>query len=153
MTQQIRKSLSEAAASTFEDLGFLLAETDLSEEQRNAEVASAVCVDFEGPFSGSIEIRISRPVLEALAMNMLGEFDVPSEEVLRDALGEVANVVCGNALPKIGGTDAIFRLGAPKPSEICPCSSEPVGQVILGVDEGRAQISLFSDELTSAALV
>ena len=50
----------------------------------------------------------------ALAANMLGVSDAEADaRTRRDALGEVANVVCGNVLPLVGGRHAVFHLGAP----------------------------------------
>lgn len=153
MTQLISQPLLQATASTFEDLGFLLPDADLTDEQREAEVDSAVCVGFRGPFSGCVEIRLSRSVLTELATNMLGEMETPSDELLMDALGEIANVVCGNVLPEIGGREAVFNLDAPRPTVSCNADSDKVVHLQLGIDEGRAEVILYSADMPPVAAV
>jgi len=62
---------------------------------------------------------------------------------VRDALGEVANVVCGNLLPEIAGRDAVFRLDAPRAFDGAGCGhGTPAAALSLGVDGGRAELAL-----------
>jgi len=60
-------------------------------------------VDFTGRFTGGMELALSASVLAELAANMLGaeEGTTLSADEQRDALRELANVVCGNLLPAI----------------------------------------------------
>jgi hypothetical protein len=70
----------------------------------------AAQVQFSGRFSGRLELRLSETVLLELAANMLGvdESGPIGIEQQRDALREIANVVCGRLLPLIGGREAEF---------------------------------------------
>ena len=120
--------LLTAATSTFEALALLLAEpaaaavgaamgepADASAGQALAD-GHAVRVAFRGPFDGALHVAVSAPLAAALAANMLG---IPlaharADAALRqDALGELANVICGNVLPLVGGRAAVFHLAAP----------------------------------------
>ncbi len=146
MSGDLRSSLLRAATSTFEELGFLFATPDPSEEQAEAPVEAVARVPFAGPCHGLLEIRVAGGVLRSLALNMLGEEDVPSEPVVLDALGEIANVICGNVVPDISGATAIFDLQAPEvtpgPGDTLRPLPEPVTRLSLGIDEGRAELAL-----------
>lgn len=146
MNHSVEKSLFQATTSTFEDLGFLLPEQQLTEEQEAADLGSAVRIRFEGPFDGCVYVALTGSVLESLTMNMLGDMDRPSESVLQDALGEVANVICGNALPMIAGTREIFHLSAPASEGAASCpDGNLVETIVLGIEEGRVEVSLYTD--------
>jgi CheY-specific phosphatase CheX len=138
--------LQKAASSTFEQLGFLLPETDLSEEQAQAEVMGSCRVRFRGPRSGALEIEVAGDFLLELASNMLGGEEASSPEILVDALGEVANVICGNVLPSLAGPEAVFDLSAPesalKPLPPSAHAQGPVARAVMGVEEGRAEITI-----------
>lgn len=79
----------------------------------------------------------------------------PSERQLEDALGEVANVICGNLLPAIAGSTEIFRLDPPRPGVPVrhACSvGELVSTLVLGLDGGRAEVSLYATAAPTCAL-
>jgi len=147
MKADLTRELKQAATSTFEMLGFLLPEEELTEEQSEAPVTASSRVRFRGPSSGVLEVEVAGGFLEELASNMLGlERDAVSGQVAQDALGEVTNVICGNALPALGGAAAVFDLSAPETNKgPLPPSARPedsIARVALGLDEGRAEITL-----------
>lgn len=148
MTSELMLELRKAATSAFEQLGFFLPDQDLSEEQSEAEVTASSRVRFRGPRSGVMEVVAAGPYLAELASNMLGDESAPSPEMVLDALGEISNVICGNVLPSLGGQEAVFdlsapdvRMGPPPPSE----DTEEIARVLLGVDQGRAEITIRLD--------
>jgi hypothetical protein len=100
-----------------------------------------VSVEFEGPFSGKLLVKLCGGLLPLIAANMLGEEDVPSKSLQYDALGEIANVICGNMLPGIAGSKDIFRVRAPKMDE--SVDLPPVAEVQVGLGLGRADLLLF----------
>ena len=62
-----------------------------------------------------------------------------------DALGEIGNVICGNVLPALGGKEAVFDLSAPevRTGQLPEVSGmEQVAGIRLGVDEGRAELTI-----------
>lgn len=145
MTSELTFQLKRAATSAFEQLGFFLPDQDLSDEQSGAEVTASCQVRFRGPRSGAMEVVAAGPYLSELASNMLGDAGAPSREMILDALGEISNVICGNVLPSLGGTEAVFdlsapevRMGPPPPAE----GTEQIARVLLGVDQGRAEITI-----------
>ncbi|NWF92206.1 MAG: chemotaxis protein CheX [Syntrophaceae bacterium] len=141
MSRKLETELYKAAVLTFEELGFLLPTPEIDEQQLNAEVEAAVSVDFEGPFSGKLLLRLCGGLLPVIAANMLGEEVVPSKTLQYDALGEIANVICGNMLPSIAGSKHVFHVSAPKIND--SVDLVPVAEVQVGLGAGRADLLLF----------
>jgi CheY-specific phosphatase CheX len=147
MDGNTKSALLRAANSTFESLGFLYPDEELSEAQAAASELEASCrVRFRGPVSGALEVEVFGQVLGEFAANMMGCEGPPAPEVCREALGEVANVVCGNVLPALSGTTAVFDLAAPEtatqPMLVRPFAADTVASVVLGVGEGRVELAL-----------
>ena len=109
---------------------------------------AAVEITFRGIFSGRLVLTVSGPILAVVAGNMLGQDESEiTREAQLDALGEVANVICGNVLPEIAGDRETFALTPPM---LLPEVSGPptvwagvVGAVRVGLDEGCAEVKLY----------
>lgn len=158
MSSTMEQCLSRTTAETFENLTLLFADQELSPEQAEAPLDVTVSVDFRGPKPGRLVLRASSVILPSLAANMLGEEASTHTPLQRDALGELANVICGNVLPAVAGAAAVFQLGAPRVHDSAqPLSRDddrPDARVMLGVEEGRVEASLFffsARERSSAA--
>ncbi len=141
MSKKLERELYKAATLTFEGLGFLLPTSEISEQQLNAQVEAAVSVEFEGPFSGKLLVRVCGGLLPIIAANMLGEENVQSKNLQYDALGEIVNVICGNMLPGIAGSKDVFHVSPPKMAE--SMDLPPVAEVQVGLGLGRADLLLF----------
>lgn len=141
MSKKLERELYKAAVLTFEELGFLLPTPEINEQQLNAQVEAAVSVEFKGPFSGKLMVKVCGGLLPTIAANMLGEEKVPSERLQHDALKEIANVICGNMLPSIAGSKEMFHVSPPQMAE--STESLPVAEVQVGLDHGRADLLLF----------
>ena len=138
----MEQALYKAAILTFEELGFVFPTERLPEEGETYEKVR-VCVRFSGAFSGELVLQVEPEVLPTLASNMLGMFEEVEEEIQYDVLGELANVICGNALPSIAGKQEIFHLEAP---EIMTNASEkrvPKAAAYLDLEEGKADVLLY----------
>jgi CheY-specific phosphatase CheX len=138
--------LAEVTTQTLEELCFFFAMPLLNDEQREAETDAAMGVRFRGPLTGRLVVRLAGGMLPRLASNMLGDVD-GSAAMQRDALGEVANVVCGNLLPLIGGSADVYAIEAAMPAVAIDRSAQaPAAVVQLGLeDAGRADVFLFLD--------
>jgi CheY-specific phosphatase CheX len=147
----MRSPLATASTATFEALGLLLPDAEPSAEQLAAPLARGVRVTFAGPFAGALTVRVSDDVATTLAANMLGVDAIAGEDrLVRDALGEVANVICGNLLPELAGRAAVFHLGAPEPVPASAAGADrPSLAVTLGVDAGRAEVALHVDPVAA----
>ena len=151
---QLHTALATATTSTFEELALLLV---VAPEARPDAPAAApadasrppcgVRVDFDGPWGGSVVLRVDEAVLDAAAANMLGIAAAPDAPARRDALGELANVVCGNVLPVIAGRAAVFALQAPRWIGAADAACAPADvrvAVVVTVDEGRVEAELHA---------
>ena len=154
MNSNLEKALYKIAVMTFEELSFMLPTPELEEQQQDAPVEAAVSVEFWGPFNGKLVLKICGGLLSTLAINMLGEEELPTEQLQRDALGEIANVICGNVLPAIAGSkNDSFKLSAPQTVEAGDspdgASPEPpVAEAHIGMEQGRADVLLFVNNKT-----
>ena len=152
MSTQLLLQLQRATVSTFEDLGFLLPSPGVDDEQAEAQLAWRARVAFKGPVDGWLEVGVSDEIASQLASNMLGTHLNVDAAMKRDALGEMANVICGNLVPELGGPVDIFDLGAPELSSVDTQDAvRHPGAVILemGVDRGRAELALVVESGSS----
>jgi len=141
MSKKLETELYKAAALAFEELVFMLPTPEIDEQQLNTQADASVSVEFEGPFSGNLLVRVCGGLLPMIAANMLGEEEVASQSLQYDALGEIANVICGNMLPGIAGSKEVFHVSPPKRAE--RPDLPPVAEVQLGLGQGRADMLLF----------
>jgi CheY-specific phosphatase CheX len=156
MNNTWKTALLQAAVLTFEELCFLFPETELTEEQQRATADAAVCVRFQGPFHGALQVNLCGQVLSIVTANILGEEDAPTPAQQLDALGEIANIICGNLLPHIAGAHAIFQLDAPQVVDAAeaPASASMacVTDVQLGLERGRVDLRLWAQQAVAASL-
>lgn len=150
MSDKINHLISRVVTDTIEKLVFMFASPYHPENSHEKDPDIGVSVSFNGPFSGTLGMKVSREVLSEIAVNMLGvdnEDEITSED-RSDALKETINVFCGNILPAIGGKHAVFNIDTP---EIVPEENEInnkedeklVSNVKLSLDEGRCDLVLF----------
>jgi len=145
MKAETATALRRAALRTFEELGYLLPTEAISDAQRTAALEAELSVPFSGPVKGVLSVRLYGSNARPLAANMIGSEGEMPDDLVADALGELANVITGNALPEIYGRGGFFRLGRPcvilggqalPPEEDC---------VEVGLEAGRAELSLSED--------
>lgn len=141
MSADLAPVLERAALAAFEQLGFLLPDPEV-EPVPNGPL-TGMRVTFTGPVRGAVEVRADRLLQETLAMNMTGEMEAPSAQLQRDALGEIANVICGNVLPLAEDPSAVFRLSAPERVEAS--SNRERARVRLSLEGGFAEVRLLED--------
>lgn len=141
------------AAETIEALAlmFLVPDEEAPAGSDIDRITASAC--FTGPFSGQLVVSVSRAVLVELTGNMLGLDDgtpVPLEQQ-RDALKELANVICGNLLPEIGDVQQVFHI---EPPIILDAMPEPqsdggeslAGRACLTTDSGTAEVAIFIEQ-------
>jgi CheY-specific phosphatase CheX len=142
----LKRSLWEAASSTFEQVVFLFPEPEPSEAACLAPVEAAAHISFHGPFTGTLLLKVAGGVLPTLAANMLGEEEPPAEWLQLDALGEIANIILGGVLPLIAPeqsfeqTPPAFQTGTVTTTEAI---SAPAATTRVGLEHGRAELLLF----------
>jgi CheY-specific phosphatase CheX len=153
MNSSTEKILYRKAALIFEEIGFLMPRSDNSEISQSDLISAAV--HFRGPFSGCLIVSIVPEMLTQLAANMLGDEAQSNELMERDSLGEIANVICGNALPAIYGFEPVFHLDAPSivedANELLDSSQyKKEAEVMISFDCGSVSIALLIENNASA---
>lgn len=112
MADPLHDLLTHAATHTLEGLCMALPDS-VGEPQPGEAPRAAVEIGFTGPFSGSLILRAFGSVLDELAQTMTMADGPVSESEIGDALGEIANVVCGNLLPTLAGERTEFDVHSP----------------------------------------
>lgn len=147
MANNLETALYQAAAMTFEQLAFMFPSEELEGDQLIAKASAIASVTFRGEFDGRLTVVACGPLLPTLAVNMLGEDEPHSEQMQHDALGEIANIICGNVLPLITNPKAVFDLDAPETKAIDEpffnSPESPAARVQIGLEEGRVDLLLF----------
>lgn len=151
MSNLFRYKIFEAAVNTFERNCFMfpLDESEV-EDVVDAESALAnICsvVKFHGAAKGGTKVRTSNELMRALGANMLG-IDRPNPQEKREALCEIANIICGNIVPVFSTESDICYLEPPKIVKCPSCSFEESSNhksetVCIYMDEGMAQIEVY----------
>ena len=139
MPADLEGALRHATVLTFEELAFALPTgggTAAPAKSVSAQVA------FSGPFAGRVVLSVDAAMLPALAANMLGMDEPPPPADQWDALGELANVLCGNLLPAIAGGEHVFLLEAPAPGDE---AGTPTAAVTVALDLGTVKATFYRD--------
>jgi hypothetical protein len=145
MSTNWNDAVREVTSKSLEELCFLIPGADEASFE-GEPVAAAAYVVFEGPTTGSVLIQMRGGLLQEIATNMLG--DDAGEAARRDALGEVANIICGHIVPVIWGSEAVFSLRRPEfPADLGESlrGRAPFATGSVAFDSGVADVTLFVD--------
>jgi chemotaxis protein CheX len=94
-------------------------------------------------------LRFPRPTAEAFAERVMAEAGVEvTEDLVRDCVGEIANVVAGQAKALLAGTPSQFTCSLPTVMDAASPESPPQQGleclvVVFGSDLGELQLQLF----------
>jgi len=113
MEKKWQKELCAAAVLTFEEMCLLMPD-EISDGDLSVINPMSARVLFKGPMSGELIVSVDEGFLPELVGHIVGETECVDKELLLDGLGEVANIIAGNVLPRIGGAEAVFALDAPQ---------------------------------------
>jgi hypothetical protein len=154
MSVDLARVLAETAGSAFEQLAFLMVDPDPADPADGAaaleptqprvmpDALRGMVVRFRGPTHGSLVVRADPGLMRTIAENILGETDDPEPSLQLDALGEVANVICGNLLPLVDDPAAEYRLDSPLMEADEP-PIPPRASVRLSIEGGVAEVILY----------
>jgi len=126
ISPRMKADLADRAIEILEKMAFFLADhaSDDQEELVSDALleAASVTIDFQGPFSGTLQLCAPMETCGILAANILGlnEDEVVSPERAGDALKEVANVLAGNLLSELCGREKEIGLSVPGFSIVNP---------------------------------
>lgn len=116
MQSSTQTKLSGTFLEVVEQLTFMFGEevpkSELEVDGMDFMLAS---MDFSGDMNGTLSVAVPDEVTMEIAANVLGlePEDVQAEDMRRDALAEMLNVVCGHVIMAMVGTDANFKLDSP----------------------------------------
>ena len=125
-------------------------EPELKDAQENLPLEAAAEVKYRSDdFTGKLLIETRGGLFSAIATNMLSNDD-PSTQQKKDALGEIANIICGNVVPSLGGGGREYKIESPRSLNKDDLlkeerQEEPLAEITLNFNEGRADIKLFVD--------
>lgn len=147
MPDSLEAVLVGATQSALEKTAFLFAEPGAPEADAadGGLPAVAATVAFTGSHHGAFSIAFPARLLPVLAVNVLGEDDAPDDETQRDALGELANIICGNVLPALN-PEGKYSLGPPTvggPSAAVDADAVRVARGDMQVEGERVEASLW----------
>lgn len=119
-TALIESYLLDSTAEVLESMCFATIEQQFSGTQylsfssAQRELSVGRYLYFRGPFSGWFGVRTSLDAARLIAANLLGEDEEDvREEQANEAIGEIANMICGAMLAKIEGKQP-FKLSSPE---------------------------------------
>jgi CheY-specific phosphatase CheX len=155
MRESLESILVGATQRALETTAFLFAEPGAPDatdgDASTADAAGcdrasvAATVTFTGSHNGALCIEFPVRLLPVLAANVLGEEDAPDEATQHDALGELANIVCGNVLPELN-PDGKYSLGPPAVGAVAAVVPGDAARVASGdmqVEGGKVATSLW----------
>jgi len=148
MNSQAEKILYRKAALIFEEMGFLMPQSDICDDCQTDD--SGASVSFTGPFKGCLLLSLGGEILSILSSNMLGQEEPVSKQMEEDALREAANVICGNALPEIYGAKEVFHLDTPvfynNMHSVLDLSEQScIAKIAIPFECGQANIFLYAE--------
>ncbi|MEA3221964.1 MAG: hypothetical protein U9P49_02205 [Thermodesulfobacteriota bacterium] len=138
MTNNPKKIMEEAFIYVMEKMAFMFVDVPVKDEISNMDdVCFHVHMDFTGPTFGRLGLAISMKLALTIAANVMGmEPDEPvmnimaenimgmgpdkpiDEDLIRDAVREILNVVCGRFLTLMFGDKPVFNLSVPQISRL-----------------------------------
>jgi CheY-specific phosphatase CheX len=154
MKTRIENALKEATIRTFEDVCFMYLVPELKDSQNGLVLEAAAEVRYRGDYTGKLIIETRGDLFTAIATNMLSN-EIPNEQQKKDALGEIANIICGNVVPSLGRQGGRgYKIESPKflPKDelLKEELSNPLAEIVLNFNQGRADIKFFVDSQFSS---
>lgn len=142
----VTEVMTESAREIFEELCFASVDEAFDDD---AEWEIEARVDFGGHCQGRMVLKLSNVDPAMLAETMLGDDEPITDKLALDAVGEIANVLCGHILPKVAGDTVEFDLARPVVRRVVDAASvnkdDAVHVVRVAVDDGTAELTLRID--------
>lgn len=110
--------LSDTVAAMLEEAAFVFSDPVDSESVSNdvKERLLGFTIGFDNDASGKIEVYAEKDIAKVIAANMIGceEDDPEAEENAESALKEFTNILAGNVITAIYGTEPVIDLSLPE---------------------------------------
>lgn len=145
MLQQKMRTLTGIFSEVLANLAFMFTE-DEDIETSSADIWLETAIGYVGPAEGALKFRCTREFSRLLAANLLG-IDPDSDQAVQqseDAVKEFMNIVCGQFVTAMHGSDHVFNLTIPAIEELAevPDMTDDGGITTstLAVDAYRVQL-------------
>jgi chemotaxis protein CheY-P-specific phosphatase CheC len=146
MSPVLESCLRDAANRTFEQVVFLLPSVSPRKPLVSELGRAMASVTFSGPADGLLQLWVPEGFLPQLTSNMLGGARDFDRRLQLDALGELANIICGAMLPSIV-PDTSFQQSPPAVRsdglEAHVPADLPAASVHLCFDDSSAEVVLY----------
>lgn len=147
MQQQKSATLTAIFSDVLANLAFMFTDEDDAPPEADG-VWSEASIEYHGCVGGALRLVYPEPFAIELAANLLGT-DPAGEDVgaqAADAVKELMNIICGQLVTALHGTEAVFNLSIPQ-VEVLPgmpeFSYEDNGNICsLGVSGHKIQLCL-----------
>jgi CheY-specific phosphatase CheX len=119
---KVKEAIEQVTTMILEDWGMMLvdqADSNINIFSNNENFLVSM-VRFKGIVNGQYSIVCQKEFASSLAKNVLGLDEEPAEQDQKDALKEMANVLCGNMLTECYGDEEVFDLTPPEIAEFKP---------------------------------
>ncbi len=152
MSNEIDRILYSVAEEVLEKLAFIFSFPADEQDEIDIDDTVSAKVSFNGPYTGSLIMMVSKPALPDLAENMLGmdENEETTVDQQYDALKELINVICGNLLPAVAGKQEIFSVDMPfvvpeNQNAAIRNEHDPESVAKLSLEVGQCHLYLYVD--------
>ncbi len=147
MAASFTAPLLQATRATFEDVALLVTEP-APEWPADAGPRRTSSVEFHGARAGWLSLSISATVLTEVVANMLGRSAAVDGRIQDDALGELANIICGNVLAEFDAIQPGIHIRSPHIGDVMePRASGPLTRALIRLDCGAAEACLYVEPL------
>jgi flagellar motor switch protein FliN len=111
----VEKTISNCVMETFETmLSMNLAKVGMVTDPGLNDKRLVSCVHFAGEVVGTLSMHVSRDFARLIATTMLGiDEEALDEEEIKDVLGELANIICGNLRSDFQDNDLACVISTP----------------------------------------
>ena len=144
---ELKEDLIEVSLKIFSDLGFLVPVDNENLFLFDTQPCTMACIDFTGHKNGRLYVKVTNSILPVISKNILAVDEISSMALQLDAIKELTNVICGNILPYLSGSNKIFTLHTPGIAEKIDNKFRPEHYKKIEIDivfeEGSAHIVWF----------
>jgi hypothetical protein len=127
------EALRTATVLALEGLCFTCAE-GFADDRPDGDTVDAT-VEFRGPACGAVSVAIPSELLQRIA----ADIGFTTATAQADLVRELANIVCGNVVPRIYGRGSVYDLSPPYNER---CTVPAVSSVVVLVDGGWVATTL-----------
>lgn len=155
MQDQKTAALTTIFSEVLADLAFMFTDEELADPPAG-DVWLETTISYGGPVAGTLRLRCTRDFSAQLAANLLGADpgDPDSELSASDAVKEFMNIVCGQFITAVHGTEEVFNLTIPEIVELPQAPEltvcEGVETSVVSVDGKFVQLSHLPQGAQSA---